>query len=232
MLHVAITVAERTRVERHSLNEQVYGLLKQRLLTRYHGPLEKLSLQELADAIGVSRSPVHYALTRLVGEGLLTVRPRQGYFVAPITPASVRGAYGVRLALELLAAEQTVATASAAELAELRRLMEATLPPPAGFADREAFFTANQALHEYQIDLACNELMSSLYRSLNVNLMMARILADRPQESLQRVFADHVELVEAFEARDLARTQRAIRAHVETGERIALDVLADAGGSL
>jgi GntR family transcriptional regulator, rspAB operon transcriptional repressor len=227
-----IAVAQRTRVERESLNEQVYTLLRRRLLDGHHGPHEKLSLQELANDIGVSRSPVHYALTRLVGEGLLIVQPRRGYFVAPLTAAAVENAYEVRLALELLAAERTVATVSDADLGELRRLVEATLPPAGGFADLDVFFAANQALHEFQIDLAGNELMSSIYRSLSVNLMMKRLLAGRPRASLQQVFDDHVELVEAFESRDLASAQEAIRRHVTTGKRIGFGALAEAGGSL
>jgi DNA-binding GntR family transcriptional regulator len=207
-------------------------VLRQRLLVGHHSPYEKLSLQELADDSGVSRSPVHFALTRLVSEGVLTVQPRRGYFVAPLTATDVSNAYGVRLGLELLAAEQTVAGVSSAQLAELRRLTEATLPPAGAFADRDVFYAANRALHEFQIDLAGNELMSSIYRSLSVNVMMARLLAGRPQASLQRVFDDHLDLAAAFESRDLSRVQQAIRRHVETGRKIAFDALAEAGGSL
>jgi GntR family transcriptional regulator, rspAB operon transcriptional repressor len=56
------------------LNQQVYEELRMRVLTRRHAPGEKLSLHVLADELGVSRSPVHHALTRLVAEGLLTAR--------------------------------------------------------------------------------------------------------------------------------------------------------------
>ena len=50
-------------------------------LQRELRPGEKVSLHELAMSLGVSRSPVHHALTRLVSEGLLTVKSRRGYFV-------------------------------------------------------------------------------------------------------------------------------------------------------
>jgi len=88
-----------------NLNEQVYDELRARVLTRQHPPGEKISLHALADELGVSRSPVHHALTRLVSEGLLTVRPRRGYYVTPVTAQAVAEGYDVRLALELLAAE-------------------------------------------------------------------------------------------------------------------------------
>ena len=68
-----------------NLNERVYEELRTRVLTRQEPAGAKLSLHVLAAELGVSRSPVHHALTRLVSEGLLTVRPRRGYYVAPVT---------------------------------------------------------------------------------------------------------------------------------------------------
>ena len=58
-----------TMLPRTNLNEQVYETLRQRVLRRDPGPGAKLSLHELATELGVSRSPVHHALTRLVSEG-------------------------------------------------------------------------------------------------------------------------------------------------------------------
>ena len=71
-------------------------------------PGEKVSLHELASSLGVSRSPVHHALTRLVAEGLLTVKSRRGYYVTALTKAAIEEGYDVRLALELQAAESAV----------------------------------------------------------------------------------------------------------------------------
>jgi len=88
--------------EGSNLNDQVYGELRKRVLTRGPAPGEKLSLHHLAAELGVSRSPVQHALTRLVAEGLLTVKARHGYFVTPVTAAALSDGYDVRLALELL----------------------------------------------------------------------------------------------------------------------------------
>src|SRR5438876_11824081 len=109
-----------------NLNDQVYETLRQRLLRREPGPGAMLSMHELADELGVSRSPVHHALTLLVSEGLLSVKARRGYYVTPVTAEALVEGYDVRLALELHAAERTVATLEAAQLAELRALFDAT----------------------------------------------------------------------------------------------------------
>src|SRR6187455_148131 len=109
-----------------NLNERVYEQLRTRVLTRHEPAGAKLSLHVLAAELGVSRSPVHHALTRLVSEGLLTVRPRRGYYVAPVTAQAVAEGYDVRLALELLAAERAIGSVSIGQLDRFAELLEAT----------------------------------------------------------------------------------------------------------
>ena len=109
-----------TLLPRANLNEQVYDTLRRQILGRDHGPGAKLSLHELAAELGVSRSPVHHALTRLVSEGLLTVKARRGYFVTPVTTQALVEGYEVRLALELHAADVAVDTAEDDQIAGLR----------------------------------------------------------------------------------------------------------------
>src|SRR5688572_21410374 len=84
-------------LERVELNEQVYDAVRALLLTDQLAPGQKLSLNRIADELSVSRSPVHHALTRLVGEGLVTVERRRGYFVRPLTVDVLLNAYDVRL---------------------------------------------------------------------------------------------------------------------------------------
>ena len=58
-------------LDRIDLNEQVYNAVRALLLTGRLAPGQRLSLNQIADELSVSRSPVHHALTRLVGEGLV-----------------------------------------------------------------------------------------------------------------------------------------------------------------
>jgi DNA-binding GntR family transcriptional regulator len=210
-----------------NLNERVYDELRTRLLTRRHAPGSKLSLHTLADELGVSRSPVHHALTRLVSEGLLSVRPRRGYYVSPVTSRGIAEGYDVRLALELLAAERTVGRLSPAEHERFDELLEAT----AAAISHEEWDSANAAFHEHQVDVAGNALLSGVYRELSVNLMMQVIRGGRVEGHADLV-TEHRRIVDAFRAGDLDAAKTAIRAHVETGRRIALDAIERAGGVL
>jgi DNA-binding GntR family transcriptional regulator len=210
-----------------NLNERVYDELRTRILTRQEPSGAKLSLHALADELGVSRSPVHHALTRLVSESLLTVRPRRGYYVTPVTARAVAEGYDVRLALELLAAERTIGQIDERRLARLAELLDAT----DAAISHEQWDAANAAFHEHQIDLARNALLSRFYRELSVNLMMQVIRGGRLEDHGSLV-TEHRRIVEAFESGDLDAARAAIREHVETGKRIALDAIKRAGGVL
>lgn len=216
-----------TTATRTNLNDQVYETLRGRVLRRQPGPGAKLSLHELATELGVSRSPVHHALTRLVQEGLLSVRARRGYYVTPITATAIENGYDVRLALELFAAERTVGRVEGASLAAFRERLEQSI---AAITDG-SWDVANARFHEHQIDLAGNELLSQHYRDLSVNLMMQVVRGGRV-EGGEYLATEHGAIVEAFERRDLEAAREAIRLHVESGRRIALEALERAGGEL
>ena len=216
-----------TTAPRTNLNELVYGTLRDRILRRDPGPGSKLSLHELASELGVSRSPVHHALTRLVTEGLLTVKARRGYYVTPVSVRALNEGYDVRLALELHAAETAVGFVDVEELRRFRELSEATTTA----VSSDEWDTANAAFHEHQVDLAGNELLSRFYRELSVNLMMQVIRGGR-LEAGSYLATEHGAIVDAFEAADLGAARAAIRAHISTGRRIALDAIEDAGGVL
>jgi DNA-binding GntR family transcriptional regulator len=210
-----------------NLNERVYEQLRTRVLTRQEPAGAKLSLHVLAAELGVSRSPVHHALTRLVSEGLLTVRPRRGYYVAPVTAQAVAEGYDVRLALELLAAERAIGSVSIGQLDRFAELLEAT----DAAISHEQWDAANAAFHEHQIDLAGNALLSRFYRELSVNLMM-QVIRGGHVEGHANLVTEHRRIVEAFAAGDLPDAERAIREHIETGRKIALDAIERAGGVL
>ena len=198
--------------------------------TRDPGPGAKLSLHELATELGVSRSPVHHALTRLVSEGLLTVKARRGYYVTPVTP---RRAW----ATGTTSGSRSSCTRPSARSARVDAHGSPTSATLHGGVRRaishEEWDAANAAFHEFQIDLAGNEMLSRVYRELSVNLMMqvirggrrrgrrvprhrARAIVDgirgkRPRRGAARRSATHIESGKPHRARrDRARRRRAL----------------------
>jgi DNA-binding GntR family transcriptional regulator len=221
------------RLVRVDLNEQAYGWLRERIVSRTFGPGERLALQGLADELGVSRSPVHQALTRLVSDGLVTVS-RRGYAVRPVTTELVRDSLDARLALEIFAARSAASSVRPEQLTQLRELLRATLEPVEGerFTDKAAYLDANRHFHEALVDLPENAVISEMYRRLNVHQLVDRAILGLPSTEAGRSTEEHTEIVEAIAAGDVARATAAVEANVETGRRLTLAAVERVGGVL
>ncbi|HEU4970594.1 MAG TPA: FCD domain-containing protein, partial [Gaiellaceae bacterium] len=129
--------------------------------------------------------------------------------------------------LELLAAERAIGSVSIGQLDRYAELLEAT----DAAISHEQWDAANAAFHEHQIDLAGNALLSRFYRELSVNLMM-QVIRGGHVEGHEHLVTEHRRIVEAISAGDLPAAERAIREHIETGRRIALDAIDRAGGTI
>ena len=92
-------------VPRGGLADRVYADVKARILLGQARPGDVLAAHSLARDMTVSRTPVHEALKRLVGEGYLVTRARVGYMVTPVSLDEIRDLFQVRTRLEALAAE-------------------------------------------------------------------------------------------------------------------------------
>jgi DNA-binding GntR family transcriptional regulator len=225
-------VSEAAAIQPLHLNDQVYEAVKARLLSRDLGPGTKLSLQALADQLTVSRSPVAHALTRLVTERLVEV-DRRGYRVRPITATVMAEAQDVRCAYELFAAERTVGRLSGEQLGQLRALFTQTVEQVANFqfVDKRQYMLANKAFHERLVDMAGNATLSYAYRALSLHELLERALAG-PSTAAGDSSEEHRRIVEAYEAGDVPAARAAIVANVETGKRLALEMIERSGGAL
>ena len=119
------------------------------------------------------------------------------------------------------------AASTTADLEHFAELLDAT----AAAISHEQWDAANAAFHEHQIDLAGNALLSRFYRELSVNLMMQVIRGGHVEGHAQprhRASPDRGDV----RRRRSPGAERAIREHIETGRRIALEAIERAGGEL
>jgi DNA-binding GntR family transcriptional regulator len=233
MQHVTVArVVDAAVIQPFHLNDQVYAAVRARLLTREFGPGTRLGLQALADELAVSRSPVQHALTRLVTQGLVEV-DRRGYRPRPLTATLMAEAHDVRCALELFAADRTVGRLSREQLDLLRDRLDHTteLVENFEFVDKHEYMLANKAFHECIVDLASNGRLFDTYRSLSLHELMERVLAG-PTRAAGNSSEEHRRIVEAYETGDLRAARAAITANVETGKRLAIEVIEASGGVL
>ena len=210
-----------------------YERIRRLVLGREVGPGDRLDVQALAARLAMSPSSVYYALTRLVGEGLVARDQDRGHVVRPLDVAASDDANDAKLAIELGAAELTVGRLSAEQLAELRRLAEATVPLVAGgrFTDLDAYVAANARFHGYLVAVTGIRALVDAYDRLSLPELMARALPAEVSVDTHLV-DDHLALVKAYERGDLAAARRVILEHNDRAKATQRAGIERAGGRL
>ncbi len=174
-------------------------------------PGARLRETELAERLGISRTPVREAIRQLETDGLVVHLPRQGATIRSLDHAEVVELYEMRAVLEGTAARLAARAASDIELAELLALNAELEQAPVGAAAREL----NRVFHRTLIDAARNRFLIKSMSALQKTLLILgpTTLAD-PDRAISAV-AEHAAVLAALRARDGAGAETAMRAHVE-----------------
>ena len=201
------------------LRETVYEQLRADMISCKLAPGAELREAELAARFDMSKSPVRDALMRLESEGLVITLPRQGYRVAPVSLADVLDMFHLRAALERACMERIVLQASDEQLRELDafRHFEAS-------AWDGGFIAFNRAFHRRIAELGVNarmrdqllDLIDLLERAVQVSV------ASMKKGDPQVLVNEHVEIIDALQARALKKAQRLAEQHiVAAGKRVS-----------
>jgi len=214
------------RLTRKRATDEVYENLRAAILNRLFKPGERLQVDEIAERLGVSLTPVRHAIQQLATEGLIEIKPRSGTFVATLSLEDIEATFDVRIALECLAAEKAMDRIRPSDIQKLDELLEILHKPVNNEEAMRKHEKANSDLHLLLIEAAGNRRLTEIYAGLNAHLTIARIHAAeryliedrRPAQEIAKRFAaeqaEHDELIAALKARDLPRMQAAVRNHI------------------
>lgn len=187
--------------------------LRGRILSLEVPPGAPLSENELAADLGVSRTPVRESLILLVEEGLVSVVPQVGTFVAPIREPDIATAQFVRESLEVAALEQSVGRVSAADAADLEDLL-ADQRRAQGRGDNERFFALDEAFHRRLMAISGHATAWRTVSQAKAHLDRARRLSLPLPGQLAVLIDQHQAVVTPLVAGDGAATIAALRLHL------------------
>ena len=228
-------VIEYLSINHLDLTEQVYRFLKERILRRDIKPGEKISVEDVARGLKVSRTPVVNALQMLKNDGLVDIVPRRGTFVTELTARDVADLFDVRLLLELHAADMVFKKGRTAELlAEfdvlLAQMKEAISEEE--YMDYESFIDKDRNLHQALIKYLDNQRLINIYSELNVHMQVARAHYLATVENALEAHKEHEALLSALREKDQAAFKKAITDHIENVNRRIQMLLEERGGKL
>lgn len=194
-------------------SDAAYGLLLQRIVDLSIAPGALLNEQSLAAELGYGRTPVREALARLVADRFVTILPRRGIIVAPITFDDVLAMFEARETIECGIAYIAATRVTADDLEEMRRLV-ATADAARWTGDSEQFLRADHAVHSFLVHMIKNPILQeAAERLLAHNLRFWRLYwRDRPV-SLEAMLS-HDPLIVAVESQDSRTAEEAMRDHL------------------
>jgi DNA-binding GntR family transcriptional regulator len=164
-------------------------------------PGSQMTIENLAEQLGTSRTPIREALLRLESESLIRGVPRVGYFVAEITRRDLEEVFELRALLESYAAKRAAPVLTDSELAHIDELLESGCAAVDKGNLRE-FLDFEAALHAAITSHAQNSHLSRMMASLADLIYRERIMSIEVLENVQASCVEHGKLVQALHERN------------------------------
>lgn len=217
---------------RQSLAERAYEAIYRRVIRCELGPGERITEAALVESLGMGKTPIREALTRLVKDELVRSIPGHGYEIAPITLLEVSDLYGLRAALEPAAAEIVAARIAAGQIdtVAFRRLdrLCRRRHKVGHQASLERWLQANKEFHSAVAVASGNRrLEATVHDCLDGTERLLRV-AFGIQDLSATLGHGHQELLDALEAGDGPRAKAAMRSHIEYSLQVVLGGLVGA----
>lgn len=172
----------------------------------------RLDERQLAQSLGVSRTPVREAMAQLEREGFVHSVPRRGIYVVRKTRREVIEMIQVWAALESLAARLITVHASDDEIATLRSMF-ATFEDGAPHAKLDEYSEVNIQFHQAIIAMGGNGVLVNLAENLFTHMRMIRRKTIAEENRADRSIEDHLAIIQALEARDTDAAEVLVRNH-------------------
>jgi DNA-binding GntR family transcriptional regulator len=181
--------------------DRAYDHVKHAILDGSYAGGALLTEGEVAEAVGVSRTPVREAMLRLQVEGMLRLYPKKGAMVVPVTAAEAEAVLEARTLVESWAAPR--AASRGARLAdELEPYLTQMRELRAG-GHVTGFSEADRTFHERIVAAAGNDILTRLYRSLRERqICISEAVMRLSEERMDIALDDHAQLVERLRAGD------------------------------
>ena len=196
------------------LRDVVFNTLRQAILRGELKPGERLMEIQLANKLGVSRTPIREAIRKLELEGLVLMIPRKGAEVAEITEKSLKDVLEVRRALEELAVEIACEKMTAQQIEELKaaaKEFEVTLKSK----DVTKYAEADVKFHDVIYMATDNQRLIQLLNNLREQMYRFRVEYLKKDESHVKLLEEHDQIIENIEKRNKEEAAKIVCRHIE-----------------
>ena len=199
------------------LRDVVFNTLRDAILKGKLEPGERLMEIQLAERLGVSRTPIREAIRKLELEGLVLMIPRKGAEVAKISEKSLRDVLEVRRSLEELAAELACQRMDAEALRDLEDAQKAFIQAVES-GETMTMAEADEHFHDVIYMGTGNTRLVQILINLREQMYRYRLEYIKDAEKRQILLVEHESILRAIRSRHVAEAKEAVRAHIDNQE--------------
>jgi DNA-binding GntR family transcriptional regulator len=171
------------------------------------------SVQELAESLGVSRTPVREALIKLASTGMVRFERNRGVRILQSTPHDLEEVFALRLLLEVPAAGLAVARMRPADVVELRRCLD-QMVSAADAGDERGLMEYDRRFHTVILEAAGNHRLAVIVDGLRDLVLTRGVSTAGTSRTLHDIANEHAPILDRIEARDADGAAGALRSHV------------------
>jgi DNA-binding GntR family transcriptional regulator len=201
-----------------ALYEEVAELLRQRIFARELEPGSWIDELRIAEALGISRTPLREALKVLAAEGLVTMKVRRGAYVTEVSEKDLRDVYHLLALMESDAARVVAQNASVEQMAQIEALHQNL---EAAVDNRDHFFEINETFHMLLLELADNRWRNQMVADLRKVMKLNRHSSLFKEGRIEQSLAEHRAIVQALTLRQPELAAKRMSAHFTNGLQAA-----------
>ena len=217
----------RIRIEEpRLLSEDIADSIKAAIIKGKFKPGEKISEGDLAESMGISRTPLREAFRKLENEGFIEIIPRKGAVVTGISLREVNDLYEIKSTLEGLAARLASANMKDKDIKKLEKIND-ELKDHIDRNDLEAFYRAHTKFHEVFVKLSENRRLIRMISNLNDHFKRFGIVSMTLPGQYESAIKQHEGIIRAFKSGDEKVVEEKVRTNVMTGGKVLVGHLAN-----
>ncbi|MGE5454515.1 MAG: GntR family transcriptional regulator [Methylocystaceae bacterium] len=210
------------------LREVVFETLREAIISGILKPGERMMEIQLADELGVSRTPVREAIRKLELEGFVVMIPRKGAYVSDISFKDINDIFEIRGALEMLAAGLACERITGDELENLECLLVKKWECIEK-NDLDTMVETDTLFHEALYRASRNDRLWQIVSNLREQIQRFRTTSLASPGRMKEAWEEHKELVEAIADRNISLAQELAAKHIDNAENSLLEILRQRG---
>ncbi|NPV78411.1 MAG: GntR family transcriptional regulator [Anaerolineae bacterium] len=207
-----------------NLSRKAYNLIREEIITCILSPGQQINQGEIAKKLQMGITPVREALTRLAHEGLVTVLPRYGYLVSPITLTDLNELFEYRVILETAAVKMAAQKASDQQILALLAMADFTYHYKE-IQDHTKFLNRNAQFHSAVATLANNRRLSESLSSVLDELTRFFHIGLNLRDSADEMRTEHMDLARALQERDESKAEDIVRRQIDRSRQRIIEAL-------